>query len=122
MVPSSAATMLEPSFTTTQVTRSRLRIQLEGHAGDLDLVAGLEPLGLERAQHPDALEPPLEVRQRLLVVEVVTGQQPLDPLAGDREAGLAGAPHRVAARRGGPEHPVLGHLTTRLPRRHRDSG
>ena len=61
-----------------------LRVELERDPGDLDVVAGLEALRLERADHADPPQPALEVRERVLVVEVVAGDQPLDPGAADR--------------------------------------
>ena len=48
--------------------------------GDLDVVARLEALGLERPDHPDPAQAPLEVGQRVVVVEVVARHEPLDPL------------------------------------------
>ena len=41
---------------------SDVGIELERDAGDLDVVAGLKALGLERAQHADPAQPALEVR------------------------------------------------------------
>ena len=45
---------------------------------DLDVVARLEARGLERADHAHAPQAPLDVDQRVLVVEVVAGDQPVD--------------------------------------------
>ena len=56
-----------------------VRIEFECDARDLDVVPGLEPLGLERVDHADPAQAALEVRQRIFVVEVVAGNQPLDP-------------------------------------------
>src|SRR3954453_17884239 len=68
--PSLPATTLEPSLKTTRVMRGaylpsprtlarrralrrRVGVELEHRAGDLDLVARLKPLGLERLEHAD---------------------------------------------------------------------
>src|SRR5579875_3776343 len=110
--PSSRATIEDPSLTTNRLigpaVDSRVGIEVERDPGDLDLVPGAEALGLQLAEHPDPLQAPLEVREGLLVVEVIAGEQPLDPLAVDRVDALAGAPHGVAPRRRGPKHAMLG--------------
>src|SRR3954453_15023350 len=41
-------------------------VELEHDAGDLDVVAGLEARGLERADHPEPVQAALHVRERLL--------------------------------------------------------
>ena len=56
----------------------RAGVELEDHAADLDVVAGLEARRLERADHAHAAQAPLDVGERLLVVEVVAREQPLD--------------------------------------------
>src|SRR6185437_3499190 len=43
-----------------------LRIQLEGHSGDLQVVTGLESLGLQGAQHTDLAQASLKVGHRIL--------------------------------------------------------
>ncbi len=58
------------------------------HAGDLNVVAWLEPLGLERPDHADPPQPPLEVGERVFVLEVVAREQPLDPRTADLELPL----------------------------------
>src|ERR671928_94463 len=76
-MPVSSATMLEPSLMTKRAIAPGLsRMQLEHDAPDLDVVARLEPGRLERAHDAHPVQAPLDVRQRLLVVEVVAGEQP----------------------------------------------
>ena len=48
---------------------------------DLDVVAGLEARRLERAITPMRAQAVLDVRERLLVLEVVARDQPLDRVA-----------------------------------------
>src|SRR3954466_9415537 len=72
--PAASATIEEPSVMTTRRTirgSLRTRVQLEDDAADLHVVARLEARLLQRPHHPDALQRALDVRQRLLVVEVV---------------------------------------------------
>ena len=77
---------------------------------DLDLVAGLEALRLERPHHADPPQPPLEVGHRVLVLDVVAREQPLDAPAADGErAGPRRSTLKPLPRRG-PEHHVLGEL------------
>ena len=96
--PPSSATMLEPSLTTVrpwaQDKRCRSRpgealaltgVELEDDARDLDVVAGLEARGLERADHAHRAQALLDVGERLVVVEVVAREQPLDALAATRK-------------------------------------
>src|ERR1700738_5162647 len=83
-------------------------VELERHPRDLDIVAGLKPLGLERPDHADPAQPPLEVSERILVVEVVTRDQPLDPRTADPVLPLPDLPHRVAPVGCRPEHLMLG--------------
>src|SRR5947199_410182 len=100
--------MLEPSLTTRgdmvedRVRGRRLspRIELELDSGDLDVVSRLEPLGLERPDHPNAAQAPLQMGQRFVVVEVVACHQPLDAGAGDPPAVLTAALHSVSPARG----------------------
>ena len=68
------------------------------------------PSASSAREHADPAQPPLQVGERLLVVEVIAREQPLDPRPVDREAALVDARDRVGARRGRPEHPVLGQL------------
>src|SRR4051794_31197119 len=111
--PLSSATTEEPSLTTTAGIRGRLErragVQLEDDAADLDVVAGFEAGGLERGDHAHASEPLLDVRERLLVLEVVAGDEAGDGLP--RGAGLAVAHaldlQRAPRRR--PEDPGLRH-------------
>ena len=53
-------------------------VELERHTCDLDVVARLKALILERADHADTAQPPLEVRQRVLVLEVIARDEPFD--------------------------------------------
>ena len=53
-------------------------VELEHDAADLDVVARLEARRLERADHAHAAQAVLDVRQRLLVLEVVARDQALD--------------------------------------------
>ena len=74
-----ASYTLPPGAAATRCYDVRVQLELDARR-DLDLVAGLESLGLERADHADPPQPALEVGQRVLVVEVVAGDQPLDAL------------------------------------------
>src|SRR5665811_686687 len=47
------------------------RVELKRDAGDLDLISRLEPLGLERPEHADAAQATLEIRHRIVVLDVV---------------------------------------------------
>src|SRR4051812_28784163 len=62
--PESSATTDEPSLTTATATARRLegrgRVELERHAADLDVVAGLEAGALERRDHAHAPQPVLD--------------------------------------------------------------
>src|SRR4051794_7970138 len=81
-IPVSSATMLEPSLMTKRAIAAGLsRMQLEHDAADLDVVARLESGRLERAHDAHPMQAPLDVRQRLVVVEIVAGQQPPPPRA-----------------------------------------
>src|SRR5579875_1875701 len=102
--PSSRATIEDPSLITNVLIaarwrRSRLRVEVECDPGDLHLVAGLEALRLQRPQHADPLQPPLQMGERLLVVQVIAREQPLDALAVDGVDALPRPPHRVPPRR-----------------------
>ena len=87
-----------------------MRIELEGHARDLDLVPRLKALGLERAENADPAQPALEVGHRVLVLGVKALQQQLDPPATDRESTLCEPLDAEASRSGGAEDHVLGQL------------
>ena len=54
------------------------RVQLEDRVADLDVVARREARALQRGDHAHALQPPLDVRLRLLVLEVPAQEQALD--------------------------------------------
>ena len=73
---------------------------------------GSKPSASSARDHADPAQPPLEVGERLLVVEVVAGEQPLDPRAVDREAAVAGPLDREARGAAGPEDAVLGELAS----------
>src|SRR5262249_62353908 len=75
--PESSATMLDPSLTTYRAMRRGLsRIELEHDAADLDIVTGLEPGRLQRADDAHPVQAVLDVRERLVVLEVVAGGRP----------------------------------------------
>ena len=61
------------------------RVELEHDPAELDVVAGLEPARLERRDHAHAAQPVLDERERLVVLHVVAGDQPVDRLAGHAE-------------------------------------
>src|SRR4051794_37553579 len=128
--PASSATTLDPSFMTTGPVRgaspfilpraarsSPLRslpgIELELHAGDLHVVAGLEARGLELADDHEPPQAALEHGQRLLVVEVVARHEPLGGRAGDPEAPLPRRLDPEAAVGAGAEDAVLGQVVDR---------
>ena len=102
------------------------RVELEDDPADLDVVAGLEPLALERREDAHPLQAPLDVRLRLLVLHVVAGDEPVDGLAGDAELAAAEALDLEVAAGRGAEDGVLGHVVLagadggveRLARRH----
>src|ERR1044072_1987997 len=75
--PDSSAPIEEPSLTTaTGMTAGTVGgVELERHAAQLDVVARFEPLGLERGDHAHAPQAVLDVRERLVVLEVVAGDQ-----------------------------------------------
>ena len=80
------------------------RVELEHHAAELDVVAGFEAPRLERRDHAHPLQPVLDVRQRLLVLEVVARDQAVDRVAGDAELAVARASRpRTRAPAAGPE-------------------
>ena len=89
-----------------QAEEFMLRLELD--PADLDVVAGLEARVLQSADHADSAQPSLQVGERILVIEVVARQQPLDPGPGHREARLPRSRDLETAIGGGPEHGVLG--------------
>src|SRR4029079_11529292 len=91
--PGSSATMDEPSCTTAtgMAQRTLGGVELEHHAAELDVVARFEPLCLERGDHAHAAQAVLDVRERLVVLEVVAGDQGVDGLAGHAERAVGGA-------------------------------
>src|SRR4051794_27204469 len=105
--------MLDPSLMTVGFTgrklpaEGRARIELEDRAGDLDVVARLEPRRRERPDHADRTQPLLDVGERLVVVDVVAGEQPLDTRPGDAEHAVATALDAEALVRPGAIDPVL---------------
>src|SRR3954468_20974792 len=88
----------------------RAGVELEDDPRDLDVVAGLESLLPERGDHAHAPEPVLDVGERLLVLEVVAGDQALHGVAGDAELPPAQLLHVEAAARARAEDLELGHL------------
>ena len=87
-------------------------IELERHTGDLDIVARLESLRLECTDHADAAQAPLEVRERLLVVEVIARNQAFDSRAAYAEGPISGALHPIGAWCRRPEHTMLGDVSS----------
>src|SRR5947209_18060192 len=85
-------------------------VQLERDARDLDIVSGLKPLRLERGDDADPAQPALQVSERVLVVQVVPRDQPLDASAADPVAALAELFHLIRPRLRRPEHSVLGQV------------
>src|SRR4051794_34045018 len=85
--PDSSATIDEPSLTTATGMTSRTLggVELEHHAAELDVVTRFEPLRLERGDHAHPAQAVLHVRERLVVLEVVAGDQAVDGVAGDAE-------------------------------------
>src|SRR5215211_5944845 len=83
-------------------------IELEDDPGDLHVVARLEARGLERLDHAERAQPLLHVAERLVVVDVVTRDQPLDPLALDPESARPGAAHAVGLAAARAVDPVRG--------------
>src|SRR4051794_41273625 len=69
----------------TGALQRRPGVELEHDARDLDVVAGGEPGSLERADDAEAVQAALDVRERLLVLEVVAGDQAVDDVARDAE-------------------------------------
>src|SRR5436190_18799455 len=119
--PASSATMLEPSLTTNVLTvpkgkppalgaERRARVELEHHAADLDVVAGLEAGRLERADHADRAQALLEIAQRVLVADVVPRHEALDASPRDPEGAVAGALDREALAGARPVDAVLDEL------------
>ena len=91
--------------------RRQPRVELEDDAADLDVVAGLEPARLERGDHAHPAQAVLDVRERLVVLEVVAGDQPVDRVAGDAELARRRRARPSNARpRGRAEDAVLGDL------------
>ena len=63
-------------------------IELEHDAADLDVVAWLEPMLLQGADHAHAVQAPLDVREGVQVLHVVAGDQAVDRLALDAPQAL----------------------------------
>ena len=73
------------------------RVELEDSPCKLHVIAGLEAGLLERADHAHLAQPLLDVAERLLVLDVVPREQPLD-----RRPDHAQDAVRARARRGSP--------------------
>src|SRR5919198_4248434 len=114
--PESSATIEEPSLTTaTGMAWPRLGgVQLEHHAPELDVVTRFEPLRLQRGDHAHAPQPVLDVRERLVVLEVMARDQAVDGGARDAVLAVAGALDLERAARGRAEDLELGDVV--LPR------
>src|SRR3954465_1051497 len=117
--PESSVITEEPSLTTAAGISSRslersAGIELEDDAADLDVVTGLEPGPLQRGDHAHPPQAVLDMRERLVVLEVVAGDQAVDRLAGHAELAVAGALDRERPPGGRAEHLEVGHLV--LPR------
>src|SRR5215218_9980282 len=85
-------------------------IELEDDTADLDVVAGLEAGGLQRADDAHPVQAVLDVGERLVVLEVVAGEQALDGLAGDTEGARPDALDPPAPLGSRAERAVLGEL------------
>ena len=123
-LPSSSATIAEPSFTITRVIGSfltqmgkacgrdsqALGVEAEHDAGDLDIITGLEAVLLERADHADLAQARLDVGERLVVVEVVARNEAVDAGADDAEWTIAVTLDAKAPMLGRAEGHVLGKL------------
>ena len=88
--PLSSATIDDPSLTTATGMASRSLGGAPGRARTRSppistSSPGSNPSLLERGDHAHAPQPVLDVRERLLVLEVVARDQPLDGVAGDAE-------------------------------------
>src|ERR671911_1621230 len=81
-------------------------VQLERDVPDPHLVAGLEAGVPKRLEHPDLAQALLEIRERLVIREVVTRDQDLYPASGDPERAVL-ALHLEAADAGRRVHAVL---------------
>src|ERR1044072_6979439 len=81
-------------------------MQLEEDARDLDVVARLEARGLQRADDAHPAQAPLDVREGLVVVEVVACEQPHDAVAVDLEDPVVLALDAEAAARRPPPPPA----------------
>src|SRR3954463_14977773 len=92
----------------------RAGVELEDDPRDLDVVAGLESLLLERGDHSHPPQPVLDVGERLVVLEVMAGDQALDGVAGDAELARTGPLDLERAARGRAEDLELGHLALAL--------
>src|SRR5215216_4392299 len=104
--------------------KGRARVEFEDGARDLHFVTGLEARRLEGAQHAHGAQALLDVAHRLLVVGVMAGQEPLDPLPLDPEGSRPGALHSVGVAAARPVYAVRGlRLALGLSRRlERDVG
>src|SRR4051794_32648186 len=117
--------MLDPSLMTVALTartlsaERRAGMELEHRPGDLHVVAGLEARGLQLADHADRAQALLDVGERLVVVDVVASEEPLDPRARHPEDAVAAALDLEALVGRRPVKPVLGE---RLPWRRRRLG
>src|SRR5271166_1862628 len=92
-------------------------VELKAYARDLHLIARLEALGLQGADHADAAQATLEVAHRLVVLDVVAGEQPFDPPAADGEGARTDALDLEPGAAGGAEDHVLGEDLLALPGR-----
>lgn len=88
----------------------RVWVELERHSRDLEGISWRKALLLERAQHADPTKTRLHIRHRILVVNVVAGQQSLDAAPGDPEGALAESLDKEAAGRCRTKHHVLSQL------------
>src|SRR5690348_8805074 len=98
------------SWLSGQLAILHVRIELEGYSRYLHVVAGLKTLRLERGDHPDPSQSPLQVRHCLLVVEVVAGDQALDAPARHPVGAVPHTLNTICPAGRGPENPVLGQL------------
>ncbi len=94
-----------------------LGVEVEDNACDFDLVPRLEAGLQQRVDHADSAKPPLEMRERLVVVEVVAREKTIDSPTCDRVPALCHLADLERAIGGGAEHAVLGELAVGRRRR-----
>src|SRR3954453_20129526 len=105
--PSSPATIEDPSLATTVMAQSS-RVEFELEVADDHLVARLEPGPLQRRDHSDLAQAPLEIVESLGVLQIVPRDQQLDAAAGDAKSPIPLRGHVKALLLSGPVDAMLG--------------